>query len=113
MLNSLKYSAYSSPSQILELISIFENTLLKEIDLLNKESNGSKVKLQDHSNQDRTLLQFCIYCLIACDNRDIFPTIQTALVFSSCSDGSKSQPFQSGGLKAAKILRKGINFVQN
>lgn len=45
-----------------------------------------RVKVQDHTNLNRTLLQFCIYCLIMCDNRDIYPTIETALIFSDASD---------------------------
>jgi hypothetical protein len=34
-----------------------------------QNKNNPKVKLQDHSNDERTLLQIFIYAIIMCENK--------------------------------------------
>ena len=69
-----------------------------------------RVKVQDHTNLNRTMLQFCIYCLIMCDNRDIYPTIETALMFSDTND-SKIGVFIEESVKTGEVIKKGITFI--
>ena len=45
-----------------------------------------------------------------CDNRDIYPTIETALIFSDTND-SKIGLFIEESLKTAEVIKKGITFI--
>lgn len=48
ILSSLNYSSHPSPTQILHMIAIFKDILIKEISEGN--NNSSKVKMQDGAN---------------------------------------------------------------
>lgn len=49
-----------------------------------------------------------------CGNRDIFPAIQTVIVFMDDGEGnSKLRDFGMEMVKTVGILRKGIDFIQN
>mgnify|MGYP006915318318 FL=1 len=45
-----------------------------------------------------------------CDNRDIYPTIETALIFSDTND-SKIGLFIEESLKTAEVIKRGIMFI--
>jgi len=48
--------------------------------------SNSKVKFSDDTNGDRTMFQLFIYCLIKCNNREIYPTILVASIFNNAGD---------------------------
>lgn len=79
---------------------------------MNKLESSNHVKMQDHNNKERTLFQFCIYCLIMCDNRDIYPTVETALIFSDTTD-LKAKLLTEESVKMAAIIKKSIDFIEN
>lgn len=45
-----------------------------------------------------------------CDNRDVYPTIETALIFSDASD-LKIGVFMEESVRTAEVIKKGIKFI--